>query len=77
MIKSLFLPHCGFDSASSIAFYQENYHPLNFPGGEDSLFVLIASEGAFLPRFTYSRCAGYLLFLDTYSDNINLGAAKT
>jgi len=31
----------------------------------------------FLSRFTNSRCAGYLLFLDTYPDNpTNLSAAK-
>ncbi|RUM88262.1 MAG: hypothetical protein DSZ23_04670 [Thermodesulfatator sp.] len=35
-------------------------------------------ERAFLSRFTNSRCAGYILFLDTYPDILtNLIAAKT
>ncbi|RUM88892.1 MAG: hypothetical protein DSZ23_03975 [Thermodesulfatator sp.] len=44
---------------------------------EHSLFVLIAWGREFLPRFTNSRCAGYILFLDTDMDNLtNLSAPK-
>ncbi|RUM91192.1 MAG: hypothetical protein DSZ23_01725 [Thermodesulfatator sp.] len=45
--------------------------------GKHFLFVPMAWERPFLSRFTNSRCAGYILILDTYFDNpTTLRAAK-